>query len=702
VILGLPELRQDLALHSAPPNVDGSPCWHLHDPAANKFYQIGWVAFEILSRWHLKDPQRIVESVCNETTLEIDIDDVQSLTIFLDRHHLFAATEASHTARLEQMRLAKRMKWGKWLLHNYLFFRVPLVRPDAWLGRWCGFIKPFLSVKFWFLMAALALGGLFLVARQWDLFLHGFSDYTGPEKFIAFALALSIAKVAHEMGHALVAKYHHCKVPTMGVAFLVLWPVLYTDTNEAWKLPSNRARFQIAMAGMAAELCVAVFATWLWVLLPESPAKAAALFIATTSWITTLALNASPFMRFDGYFLLVDSLGMPNLHPRAFALGRWWMREKLFALGDEPPEILSPKRHKALIAFAFATWTYRFVLFISIALLVYFMFFKLLGILLLLVEIGWFLIRPVAMEVEEWWKRRNGISWNPTTRRTAIVVSVLALALVIPWQTEVSVPASLAAHMEQNIYAPHAARVLQYPAQGMNEVKKGQVLLELESPDLQHRLKLAQIGEATLRARLEQQAFSDSLLEQGDVIKRRWEEALAQSQGLEEQFSKLTLKAQFDGQIVMRSEDLATGAWVTSRERLLVIADPRKSTIEAMVSESDLDRLKIGNSARFVPEVTELGARQCRIVDIERVNLAVIEDIDLVSAHGGPIPSRLDRNGQAVPVSPIFKVRLGDCIPSAGHTARLRGTAHLGGEGRSYLIYGMRQLVAVLIRESGF
>ena len=49
--------------------------------------------------------------------------------------------------------------------------------------------------------------------------------------------------------------------------------------------------------------------------------RSALFFLATTSWVLTLAINASPFMRFDGYFLLSDTLDLPNLHARSFARG---------------------------------------------------------------------------------------------------------------------------------------------------------------------------------------------------------------------------------------------------------------------------------------------------------------------------------------------------------------------------------------------
>jgi putative peptide zinc metalloprotease protein len=44
----LPPLRQELTLQPAPAAPDGAPTWTLHDPAANRFFQLGWPAFEIL------------------------------------------------------------------------------------------------------------------------------------------------------------------------------------------------------------------------------------------------------------------------------------------------------------------------------------------------------------------------------------------------------------------------------------------------------------------------------------------------------------------------------------------------------------------------------------------------------------------------------------------------------------------------------
>jgi putative peptide zinc metalloprotease protein len=95
--------------------------------------------------------------------------------------------------------------------------------------------------------------------------------------------ALLLAKTAHELGHAFTAKRYGLRVPTMGVAFLVFWPVLYTDTTEAWKLTERKQRLAISAAGISAELIIAVIALLLWGIFPDGPARSAIFVVATTA-----------------------------------------------------------------------------------------------------------------------------------------------------------------------------------------------------------------------------------------------------------------------------------------------------------------------------------------------------------------------------------------------------------------------------------
>ena len=66
-----PQLRDELAIFKAPNSADGAPAWSLHDPVRNLFYRLDWATFEVLARWHLGNPQAIVQALQQETTLRV-------------------------------------------------------------------------------------------------------------------------------------------------------------------------------------------------------------------------------------------------------------------------------------------------------------------------------------------------------------------------------------------------------------------------------------------------------------------------------------------------------------------------------------------------------------------------------------------------------------------------------------------------------
>lgn len=131
----LPPLRQDLTLHPGPAEPSGAPTWTLHDPAANKFYQLSWPAFEILSRWPLGEARALLDAVNRETTLTVGEDELEAVVQLLHRHNLLLAWRAQDSARLGRIAGAHRVSKAMWLLKHYLFFRVPLVRPMPMLQR---------------------------------------------------------------------------------------------------------------------------------------------------------------------------------------------------------------------------------------------------------------------------------------------------------------------------------------------------------------------------------------------------------------------------------------------------------------------------------------------------------------------------------------------------------------------------------------
>ena len=225
--------------------------------------------------------------------------------------------------RTGRQRQRRRAGWSQWLLHNYLFFRVPLLRPDRWLTRWTPRLAFLYGPAFRWLTLAALLAGMWGVSRSWDAFTATLVDMLSWEGLAAYGLTLAAVKTLHEFGHGVTALWLPRADHGRGVPGA--WPVAYTDTNEVWKDAPRPA--------------------------PEGRGGG---YRHPTTWSAPWLINASPFMRFDGYFLLSDFLQMPNL-----AASRWRVRprERLFARAGAGT--LFRQRRRGLILFAWATWIYR-------------------------------------------------------------------------------------------------------------------------------------------------------------------------------------------------------------------------------------------------------------------------------------------------------------------------------------------------------
>jgi putative peptide zinc metalloprotease protein len=540
------------------------------------------------------------------------------------------------------------------------------------------------------------------------VFLGTFVDMFSVDGAIAFGVTLGCMKALHELGHAYTAKRFGCRVPTMGLALLVMVPVLYTDVNDAWKLPSRRQRLAIGVAGVATELACAALAVFAWASLPNGPARSVAFLVATTTWLTTVLLNASPFMRYDGYYVLSDLLEMPNLHTRAFALAQWSMRETLLGLGDHVPEELPPLRRRLLVLFAFLTWAYRFTLFLGIAAIVYHFAVKILGIAMMIVEVGYFVAMPVVREALTWWRRRADIHLNWRTALTSAAGIAIVLLLLLPWRSAVEAPALLKSQQHVDIFVPEfGARLVGVAVREGDSVVRGARLAQLTSPDLDYKLGRARTEIEISEWQLSARGANAELLARSQVTEREYETARAEYRALQDQKSRLDVVSPVAGKIVDVAEALEPGTWLAPKTRLMSVVDPAGLTVEAYVDEADLDRIAVGDTATFFAEADTRIEFPLRLVEIARASTRALSDPALASTLGGPIAVRAQqRNDQKqndlIPDRTIYRLRLAVTDSGATPVNRvLRGDVILRGEPISLIRRIWRAALAVVIRESG-
>lgn len=694
----LTPLREELSIHPAAPGPDGDPRWVIEDPVTHRFHEFDWSSFEILQRWSMGQPEAIIQSVNADTALTLTTDDVASVYEHLSQSKLLLPSGGQ--ALFEEWHQSQR-PWLTQLLHNYLFFRIPLIRPDVTLKKLSPFFNLCYQPVFWYSIIFIACLGLFLVTRQWEQFVGTFANYGQWQDWIWFGVALAISKCLHELGHALSAHRYGCRVPTMGMAFLVLWPVLYTDTNEVWKLQSRRARLVISASGMAAELALASLATLAWTLTPEGPLRSALFFLASTAWLITLGINLNPFMRFDGYFLLSDWLRQPNMHGRAFAIGRWRLRKFLFGFDDAPPEAMPASTRRFMMWFAFGTWLYRLVLFLGIALMVYHLFFKLLGIFLMVVELIWFIGRPINNELKIWWQRRSEIRSQRRTWLPIMLLLCLLTALLWPWSHRVQAPALIKPVQQQTFYATAAAQTANVHVTRGSLVEAGQLLFTLKSPDLDYQLLESDKEISLLQWQLDHQTSSERLLQQGDLIRERLAQARAERWRLKEQQGKLAFHAPFGGTVIDINQWLNRKNWIAEGEPLITVAQPGQVQVEILVEETDLGRLDSQQPVTLYPDQPEQAAFSCLSTEIETLALTNLSSGHLASVYGGPVAVNPTPDGRLVPNQAVYRLTSTQCN-GAGLIHEQLATAHLVSTPYSLLSGLWRRVKGIYIRETGF
>jgi putative peptide zinc metalloprotease protein len=182
------------------------------------------------------------------------------------------------------------------------------------------------------------LAGLVLV-DGWVFFRHGLAQgirevvyHPGLTLLVLLLIVLSAA--AHEIGHATGCAYGGATPGVMGVGLYIVWPAFYTDVTDAYRL-DKRGRLRTDLGGVYFN-CVFILATaGLYFLTHFEPL----LLVILLQHIEMLH-QFLPFLRLDGYYMVADATGVPDLFSRMKPILRsmapW--RET-----EQPVEVLKPR-----------------------------------------------------------------------------------------------------------------------------------------------------------------------------------------------------------------------------------------------------------------------------------------------------------------------------------------------------------------------
>ncbi|HEY6458515.1 MAG TPA: hypothetical protein VIY73_00140, partial [Polyangiaceae bacterium] len=129
----------------------------------------------------------------------------------------------------------------------------------------------------------------------------------------------------HELGHAAACRYSGATPAGMGAGIYMVWPAFYTDVTDAYRLP-RRGRLRVDLGGIYFNAIVAVVTAAIWL-----EWRVDALLLVVALQLLMMVKNLSPVIRSDGYHILADVTGIPDLYahigPTLRRLLPWRRRE---------------------------------------------------------------------------------------------------------------------------------------------------------------------------------------------------------------------------------------------------------------------------------------------------------------------------------------------------------------------------------------
>lgn len=529
-----------------------------------------------------------------------------------------ALNESPLAGKLLFERAQKQRKRAFWqTLLNVLYIKVPVLDPDALLGRLLPVGRCLFSWWFLTLSVALAACAVGLVITRWHEVLARLPEY---QEFFSFHnvllmwLTLGVVKIAHEFGHGLCAKTMGSDVHEMGVLVLLFFPSMYCNVSDSWTLTSKWKRMAISAAGIYVELMIASLATlcW-WGSDPGTFVHHLAFAAMVVCSISTIFCNANPLMRFDGYYVMSDWLEVPNLSQQA---SRCLQVTCLRSLGAPLPveEAVGKVGPGFLSGFALASLIYRWVMF-AVTLFCIHAFFHAhnlgsFGLLVVCVGLGSMVAGAAYRLTLAFKTSRQFFKMRPARvlLAAAVVAGLLVIGFFLPFPTKISGTALVQVDPDQvrRIVVPDTGGFLHdINVRDGQRVRVGDVLFVLTNPKLTTKL---QVAEAEGELKKQQQSahlaeLTEPLGQENpglDALQAQFDlKTIAKQQAtFREQLGQLVLRAPCDGVVLGLPMLQDKGKWLEKGTELCRIGNTQTLRAVVLVDPADHKLVARGNSAK--------------------------------------------------------------------------------------------------------
>ena len=154
-----------------------------------------------------------------------------------------------------------------------------------------------------------------LAIDYWLFFVHGLGGgieqvLRNPVDLLAVLGLTLVSAVFHECGHATGCRYGGARPTVIGVGIYLVWPSFFTNVTDSYRL-GRVGRLRTDLGGLYFNVVFMLALAGIYV---GTSAQILLLVIAVTH--LEMLDQLLPIVRFDGYFILSDLIGVPDLFAR--------------------------------------------------------------------------------------------------------------------------------------------------------------------------------------------------------------------------------------------------------------------------------------------------------------------------------------------------------------------------------------------------
>ena len=622
---------------------------------------------------------------------KITFGDLQQFIGMLHRSGLVISNSPGQGKALRERGRKKRGKETLGKMSNIFAIRFRGIDPEKilnvitpWFG-WLFTVPALLGVIALFLAASL------LLATQYETVyakLPTFQQFFAADRWLILAATMAIVKVLHEFGHGISCKKFGGECHEIGFMLLVFTPCLYCNVSDSWMLPNKWKRVWIGAGGIYVEMILASIAAFVWFYSESGTTiNDLCLNMMFLNVVSTLLVNGNPLLRFDGYYILMDILEIPNLRQKSTEVLKRWFQETCLGLELQDDPFL-PQRGKVYFGlYTVASVIYRWVVVFSIVWFVMEVLepYGLQAIGRMLAVAGF--AGLVAQPVIQTWKfirtpgRLSKVKRSRLLATLAVVGVVVAAVCYIPLPHHVDCAFEVRPSRAGAVYAGTSGRIVSTVKPG-DRVAEGDTVAVLENPDLKIRLADLQgqerVAEVKYRSLQYRSRFDPSVSAQFETQTEMLESIRALKEKTEQEVKRLVVKAKRDGFVLPPAErkpegrgdgrlpgwtgtplqDKNVGALLTEDDRICEIGSPDEFEAVLVIDQGNVQLVRDGQAVDLKLDSRRMTSFSGEITEISQQPLESASS-SMSSQTGGDLQTEVDpETGRIKPRNVSYQARV--------------------------------------------